>query len=359
MADRIRWGVLGTGYIAGQFTIDAGLSQTGRVVAVASRNPDRAAEFAGRHGVATAHGSYEDLVADPGVDAVYIATPNALHRDHALLALGAGKAVLCEKPFALTAAQAREIREASHAAGVFCMEAMWTRFLPAMQTVKQRIEAGRIGRPILLRAELGFPIARQPGDRFSDPALGAGVLYDLGIYGVSMAHWLLGDVSDAAARTRRDANGVDSDITAQCRHGQGPDAPLSTIIASHSALLSNTLEVVGEAGRLTVEAPFVQAMQSRLRGFSPGAMGSPAPDGKVKDLLKRTGLWPHMRPAMLRWLGRDGTPSTAGFRGNGYQFEIDEVGRCLASGLIESPQMTLDQSVAVMEAMDRIAAADA
>ncbi|MEM7507245.1 MAG: Gfo/Idh/MocA family oxidoreductase [Pseudomonadota bacterium] len=359
MAETIRWGVLGTGYIAGQFTIDAGLSQTGRVVAVASRNPDRAAAFAGRHGVATAHGSYEALVADPGVDAVYIATPNALHRDHALLAIGAGKAVLCEKPFALTATEAREIREASRAAGVFCMEAMWTRFLPAMQALKNQVDSGAIGRPILLRAELGFPIARQPGDRFSDPALGAGVLHDLGIYGVSMAHWLLGEIGDVTAQARRDGHGVDSEITAQCRHGARPDAPLSTVIASHSAQLSNTLEVVGESGRITVEAPFVQAMQTRLRSFYPGAMGTPTPDGKAKDLLKRTGLWPHLRPVMLRWLGRDGALATAGFRGNGYQFEIDEVGRCLVAGLTESPQMTLDQSVAVMAALDRIATASA
>lgn len=359
MTKPVNWGILGTGTIAAKLAGDMTHAGHARLTGTASRDPARAEAFAARHG-GRGHASYETLVADPDIDAVYIATPNALHRDHALLAIGAGKPVLCEKPFALDAAQAREITQAARAAGVFCMEAMWTRFLPLMARIRAQTAEGGLGEITLLRASMGFPADPDPASRFNDPALGGGALLDLGVYGVSLAHMLFGAPEQVTAGAVPGPTGIDRQIALQL----GYPGRTAVLVASHMAELSNRLEIAGTKGRIEVEAPFLQATRARVMPFTPPApgqggapQGAGSGEGRVKTLLKRSGLWPVARAVARRLTGRDGQVLNFSFPGNGYQFQLDEVARCLDAGRTESPVMGLDDSVAVMETLDQARAA--
>lgn len=370
MSRPVRWGILGSGAIAAKFAADLRHvrpdgAPAPRLQAVASRDGAKAAAFAARHGAARSCASYEALVADDEVDIVYVATPNAAHRAHALMAIAAGKAVLCEKPFALDAAEAREIAVAARAAGVFCMEAMWTRFLPVVAETLRIVAEGGVGEPTLLRAAMGFRAPDDPRSRFNDPALGGGALLDLGVYGVSMAHALFGAPDAVAAHLAWGAAGADRQAAALLEF---PGGAAASITASHAGELVNTLEIFGTEGRIVVEAPFLQATRARLtktqplREMAPGAPGAPggsdgAARAALKETLRRTGLWPLARGAARRLLGRDGRLIERRFPGEGYQFEIEEAGRRLAAGEPESPLMSLDETVAVMTTLDRIRAA--
>ncbi|MEO0359480.1 MAG: Gfo/Idh/MocA family oxidoreductase [Pseudomonadota bacterium] len=350
----VRWGVFGAGAMAAKFAGDVGSAAGASLAAVASRDPAKAAALAQAHGGRGA-ASYEALARDEDVDAIYVATPNALHLDHALMAIRAGKPVLVEKPFALDAAEARRIADAAREAGVFCMEAMWARFLPAVAAAKRAVEAGRIGAPTYLRAEIGFPAPTDPKSRFNDPALGGGALLDLGVYGVSMARWMLGPVEDAAATLTQGATGADRIASVQLRHG----GAAASILASHAGELGNSLEVVGTEGRVVVEPPFPQSMRARIFAFPPppeSAPGPQGPEGRAKRALKKAGLYPTVRRLGRRLTGRDGEAIKGDFVGEGYQFQMEEVGRRLAAGETESPVMPLDETIEVMETLDRLRA---
>ena len=188
----IRWGILATGGIARAFTDDLALQPDSEVVAVGSRSQASADAFGDEFGVPHRHASYQALVSDPDVDAVYVATPHPGHHDAALLAINAGKAVLVEKPFAMDAAQAREMIDAARERGTFLMEAMWTRFLPHIARVREILAAGTLGDVVYLTAEHGQWFAPDPQFRLFAPELGGGALLDLGIYPVSFAHLVLG-----------------------------------------------------------------------------------------------------------------------------------------------------------------------
>lgn len=181
----LRWGVIGPGVIANDFTATLHANSDQRVVAVGSRSPERAAAFAARHGIAHAHASYEALVADPTVDIVAVASPHPQHLEHALLAIAAGKHVLVEKPMTTSAADTRTLAEAARAAGVFAMEAMWTRYLPGTTVIARLLADGALGDVRLASVDVGWPHEPDPGDRMFDPAAGGGALLDAGVYG----HW--------------------------------------------------------------------------------------------------------------------------------------------------------------------------
>ena len=192
MTEPLRWGVIGTGLIAGVFAGDLELTDSGRVVAVGSRQIESAERFAQRFDVPNRHASYRALVEDPHVEAVYVATPHPMHRDDALLALRAGKPVLVEKPFTMNASEAREVVAAAREAGLFLMEAMWTRFLPHIEQVRRLLATGVLGEIVSLSADHGQWFERDPQTRFFSPALGGGALLDLGVYVVSFASMVLG-----------------------------------------------------------------------------------------------------------------------------------------------------------------------
>ena len=246
----IRWGILGTGFIAHTQTADLiGCGFT--VAAVGSRSQGPADAFAAEFGIPVAHGSYEALVADPGVDAIYISTPHPFHAENALLALRAGKHVLIEKPFTLTAGQAVEVVDAAEAAGLVVMEAMWTRFLPHMLRIREIIASGTLGDVRTLIADHNQDLPKDPLHRLNNPALGGGALLDLGIYPVSFAFDIFGAPTVVKALAAKTATGVDRQTAILLGFDDGRQAVL------HSALDTkgpNTASILGTEGRIEVDS---------------------------------------------------------------------------------------------------------
>ena len=209
-APSLRWGILAPGGIARSFATALRAGSGQQLQAVASRSLARAQDFADDFGIDTAYGAYEDLVADPDVDVVYVASPHSEHRAQALLATAAGKPVLVEKAFARNATEARDIIESASAAGVFAMEAMWTRFLPHIDVVRRCLEDGVLGEVHTVHADHGQQLYPDGPPRLSEPALAGGALLDLGIYPMSFAHFVLGDFVDVTATGTRTDSGVDA-----------------------------------------------------------------------------------------------------------------------------------------------------
>ncbi|WP_150307121.1 Gfo/Idh/MocA family protein [Planctomonas psychrotolerans] len=249
----LRWGVLAPGGIARDWVASVAASTGQRVTAVGSRSADRARAFAADFGVERAHGTYEDLVADDDVDIVYIAAPHSEHTRLALLAIAAGKHVLVEKPLATSAAEATEIATAARGAGVFAMEAMWTRFLPQTDIVRQLIENGDLGRLGLVTADFGSVATADPAHRINDPALGGGALLDLGVYPVSFAHFALGRPERVTARGSLTPTGVDAQSALVLDAADGAQALLSTSLRARTP---SAAAVYGDAGSVAVHPSF-------------------------------------------------------------------------------------------------------
>lgn len=316
----MRWGILGTGGIAHAFAAALASRTRQRVVAVGSRTQERATEFAAEVG-ARGYGSYAALVADPEVDVVYVATPHSAHHDDALLALAAGKPVLVEKAFTRNAQEARAVASAAYAAGLFCAEAMWTRFLPGTDILRQLLEDGALGRVTTVFADHGQPLWPDGPQRLADPALAGGALLDLGIYPVSFASFALGGLVDVTATGWLTPEGVDAEESLVVRGGNGGLGLLHATMAARTPTLAS---VIGTDGRVDLGDPL-------------------APRGR----------W--YAPALLRFTPRDGgatvswSPDTID---HGLAFEAAEVARCLADGLTETPLMPLAETVSVMEVLD-------
>lgn len=312
----LRWGILAPGGIARSFA-QALQAETGqRIVACGSRDLGRASEFASQFGGFTAHGSYEELVADPNVDVVYVASPHSAHRDHALLALRAGKPVLVEKAFARNAAEASEVIDEARSRGLFCMEAMWSRFLPRYDVVRRAVAEGLLGRLDDVVADHGQLLYPDGPQRLADPALAGGALLDLGVYPISLAAMLLpGDLKvDAAGVLTPD--GVDRSETVVL---SGEDA-VATCVATMSSQTTNAAVIAGDSARLELPGWFYQPGPVRLIG----------PDDMVLDTYD--------------------PPSTR----HGLHFEAVEAARRISAGDIESPLMTWDETLRIMRIMDEV-----
>jgi predicted dehydrogenase len=315
----IRWGILGTGNIAHKFAEGLAVLPDAVLVAVGSRTPETAEAFARRYGVPNVHASYESLAQDPQVDVVYISTPHPLHMDNTLLCLEAGKAVLCEKPFALNAAQAQRMIETARAKGLFLMEAMWTRYHPAARQAYDWIQAGKIGHLHTLHADFGFNAPFNPQGRLFNPELGGGALLDVGIYPISLASWLFGQQPDfIASQAVLGSTGVDERAGVVFRYAGGGLAVLSMALRADTTC---TALMVGEAGSLQLERPFWASETLVYRDATGREERLPFP-----------------------------------FEREGYHYEAAEVGRCLRAGLLESPTMPLDESLALMHTLDALRA---
>ena len=310
----VRWGVLATGRIAA--TVSRDLDHVPGAVrhAVASRNPARSAAFAREHGFAVAHGSYAELVADPDVDVVYVATPHPQHLAAAELALRAGKPVLVEKPVTATLAGAERLVALARETGTFCMEAMWTRFLPNGAHLTELVRDGAIGEVRAVHADLGFRAPDDPTSRYLDPALGGGALLDVGVYPVALAQQLLGAPESVHVTGSLTATGVDGDVALLLRGPTGASALLSASITSAAA---SAAWVEGTDGRIEVPRSFER--MPALHVFHPGA------EDEVVDL---------------------------GRLGSGYAHMLAHVQSCLAEGRQESPVMPLDDTLDVMRVVD-------
>lgn len=254
------WGILGPGGIAKAFATDLKLLDGHTVGAVGSRTLSNAQEFAATFG-GTAYGSYEELVSDPTIDAIYVATPHPAHKDNVILALNAGKPVLCEKPFAVNAKEAQEMVAAAQKNNVALMEAMWARFLPHYAQVRDIIASGVLGRIITVQADHGQRLADQNIPRLVEPSLAGGALLDLGIYPVSFAHMILGNPQKITASSVLTDKGVDAQTSMIFDYADGAQAILNTTMVEQTPCRA---VVAGLNGWLEIDRTFYNPTSMRV-----------------------------------------------------------------------------------------------
>jgi predicted dehydrogenase len=250
VAQSIGWGILGTGWIATEFATDL-VANGITIAAVGSRAQDTADAFAAEYGIPNAHASYEDLVADPTVDAIYVSTPHPFHAENAILALNAGKHVLMEKPFTLNAPEAREVVELAESKGLIVLEAMWTRWLPHMVRLREIIASRVLGDVRTVIADHNQKLPSDPKHRINNPDLGGGALLDLGIYPVSFAWDVFGAPASINAISSPTVTGVDRQTAIILGYHGGEQAVLHTAL---DTLGPNTAAVIGTEGRIEIDA---------------------------------------------------------------------------------------------------------
>jgi len=326
-APPIKWGILGPGNIAASFTDGVRTRTRSQITAVGSRTMERAQQFADKHAPgAKVYGSYEELVADNDVDVIYVATPHSFHLEHALLAINAGKNVLVEKPIGWTRAEATTIFDAAERANVFCMEAMWTRFLPHVAALRAAIARGEIGtvRTMLMDFDAMFPY--DPAHRIFAPELAGGALLDLGIYPIAFAHDLMGMPDEFIARGSLAATGVDDHVamimrwfrdSAEIAATTGDDGEVHALLHTSSrAAGPHAATIIGTDGRIVIPTGF----------FTPTNFTLQRNDGTSWDFLSPTG--------------------------EGKAYEAAEVARLIASGAKTSPRHSPHETLEVMELLD-------
>ncbi|HEY5821487.1 MAG TPA: Gfo/Idh/MocA family oxidoreductase [Propionibacteriaceae bacterium] len=314
-ADReIRWGIVGPGRIAALVMGDFPHVPQARAVAVASRSIGRAQAFADEHGVERAYGSYAEILADPEVDVLYIATPHPQHHLIALAAIEAGKAVLVEKTFTATVAGAEEVIDAARRRQVFAMEAMWTRFQPAVVEARRLIADGAIGEVRQVQADLGVDRPYDPTDRLFDPAQGGGAMLDLGVYVVSLAQYFLGTPDQVHVSGSLAPTGVDAEAGLLLAYDDGRAASL---------LIS-------------------------LRNPTPGAARIHGTGGWI-DIPPR---FHHPKKIILKRTGHDAQTIERPPSGTGYSHELIEVTESLLAGRTESVEMPLADTLAVQRILN-------
>lgn len=254
------WGILGPGGIAKAFAEDLKKLEGHSIAAVGSRTLSNAQSFANTFG-GTAYGSYEELVADPHVDAIYVATPHPAHKENVILALNAGKPVLCEKPFSVNASEAQQMVDAAHKNGVALMEAMWARFLPHYAQVREIIQSGVLGKIHTIQADHGQRLADQNIPRLVEPALAGGALLDLGIYPVSFAHMILGNPSKITSSAVLTDKGVDAQTSMIFDYASGAQAVLNTTMIEQTPCRA---VVAGLNGWLEIDRTFYNPASMRV-----------------------------------------------------------------------------------------------
>jgi predicted dehydrogenase len=320
----LRWGVLAPGGIAHRFVSALHQHTPQRAVAVGSRSPERATRFAHEHGIVRAHGSTEALVADPEVDVVYIASPHQAHAPQALQAIAAGKHVLVEKPFATDRAEAQAVVDAARAAGVLAMEAMWTRYLPQHDVVRQLLADGAVGEIDLVTSDFGFQLPFDPDSRMYDPARAGGALLDAGIYPLSFISSVLGAPADVVARGALAPTGVEYKASVLLTYAG--TAAHGIAVTSTQAAYPVLASVSGSEGRIDVHSPFLAASGVTLtRG------------GWGKD------------PQPLTWVD-----TTHPGVYDAMHHEADALASYVGMGLLESPVHPLDEVVAVISTIDEV-----
>jgi predicted dehydrogenase len=318
MTKKIHWGILGCGKIARKFANDLKLVEDAELVAVASLDAGRAQEFAQTFQAKRIHTQYEALAADPEVDVIYVATPHGFHHRHTLICLNGGKAVLCEKAFALNARDAAEMIAVARERRVFLMEAFWTKFLPQYQKVRELVDAGTIGDIKWIQADFGFNAGMPVPPRLIEPELGGGSLLDIGIYPLFLAQSLLGKPSHIQASMTPYTTGVDEQCVMSLQFITGAVATLSSTLACDTPVEA---VIAGTKGRIHMKNRFHNAT-----GQLEVAIGKE--QAQLVEVHRETGY--------------------------GYQFEARHVGECLRRGLIESPVMSHADTLAQMETLDAI-----
>lgn len=308
------WAILGCGKIASKFSEDLRFAKGAKPYAVASRSIAKATSFKEKHGFEKAYGSYEELVSDPQVDIVYIATPHTLHKDHSLLAIKAGKNVLCEKAFAINAIEVKEMIKAAQENKVFLMEAFWTRFKPKFRKALELVQNKAYGDLKFLRSDFLFNGPYDPNNRLYNIDLGGGSLLDIGIYPVFMALSFLGKPEKILASAQYSPTGTEESISIIFNY---KDGALASLNSSFEAWSKNDTELCFEQAALRFsresdEDIFIEQKQ----------------DSSTLEVMN--------------------------FPGHGYHLEAQHVMNCIDQGLLESPELPLSFSLDLIEVLDQI-----
>jgi predicted dehydrogenase len=313
--ENFNWGILGPGGIARAFAKDLNFSQGHTIAAVGSRSLENAQKFAETFG-GTAYGSYEELVADPTVDAIYVATPHPAHHENVILALNAGKPVLCEKPFAVNAKEAQAMVAAAARSSVALMEAMWARFLPHYAKVREIVDSGVLGPILSIHADHGQRLADQGITRLIEPDLAGGALLDLGIYPVSFAHMILGNPTQITSSAVMTDKGVDAQTSMVFTYDNGAQAVLTTTMIEQTPCRA---VVAGLNGWLEIDRTF----------YNPAAMRVVLNDGTVTEY-----------------------PNT--YTGHGLREQAETFKQLVRSGKLESDILTWADTVDIMKSLDTV-----
>ena len=314
MTKKYNWGVIGPGRIAHKFAEDLDLLPQAHLHAVASRSEERAREFALQYGATHYYGSYDEIAHCPDLDVVYIATPHTGHCEATLMCLEAGIPVLCEKPFAMNSREVGRMASLAREKGVFLMEAIWTRFLPTIEKTLELIEAGEIGRVKSVKADFGFKAKFDPAGRLHNPELGGGALLDIGIYPVFLALLILGKPDQSRALAHLGVTGVDEEVGILFHYHSGQMAHL------HASVQTNTKTeafIYGDEGVIQIET----------RWHGPSSLS----------------LWR---------FGERPRNFSFDYRGHGYEYEAEEVMRCLEMGKTESDRLPLSFSEDLIALLD-------
>ncbi|WP_419925158.1 Gfo/Idh/MocA family protein [Candidatus Poriferisocius sp.] len=316
-ADEIRFGMVGHGHISGQFLAAMEVVEGAHVGAVAGRNAERAKAFAQAQGIATGYGSVGEMLQAEQLDAVYVCTPHPSHEEAAAACIDAGVAVLVEKPIAPNLAGATRIVEAARYAGVFAMEAMWTRFLPIYGVVRRWVDEGRVGDVRLVTASFGFAAPVMPEHRLFDPEQAGGSLLDVGVYPLTIAHWLYGSHPvEYGAFALVGETSVDEIVSIAAAY---PGGGLAQLGCATVATLESSAVIAGTEGSIEVPV-FWAADRAILRA------------GEHEEIE----TMPH--------------------RANGFEYEIEEVVGCVRAGRTESESMPLSLSLEMAGLCDEIRA---
>jgi len=310
------WGILGTGYIAHKMAEALPFVSNAKLYAVGSRNIDTAKKFASQYDVVKSYGSYEELVKDPDIDIVYVATPHNLHYENTIMALNHSKHVLCEKPFAVNGHEVREMIARAREKNLFLMEALWSRFLPNVIKTKEIIDSGQIGKVKLLKADFGLNRPFDPDNRLFNKELIGGSLLDLGIYPLFLSLFLLGKPERLQAMAGMGATDVDYNCSFTLGY---KDDTLAVLHSSVVAQTDVTATVYGDKGTIVFDNWWF----------------TPVPVHLVNSKGEKEKI-------------------PLDFKGNGYNYEADEVILCLQKNKIQSDLMSWDHSLLLIDTLDAI-----
>jgi len=316
MSTEFRWGILASGGIAQAFARDLSYFNHHIVAAVGSRSQESADSFAAEFPGCTAYSSYEALVADPTLDAIYVASPHPYHVSNTVLALNAGKPVLCEKPFTINATEARQMKAAADANGVALMEAMWARFLPHMHKVREILASGILGDIWAVEADHGQRLSDYANPRHWEPSLGGGALLDLGIYPISFAHMVLGVPDKITSSATFTDKGVDASSTVIFDYKSGAQAILTSNMMVSTPCRAT---ICGTLGKIEIDRTF----------YNPTSMRVIMHDGTTTEYPKE-------------------------YKGHGLRDQALEFERVVRSGAKSSTILTPDESILIMESLDEV-----
>jgi predicted dehydrogenase len=316
MKKNYRWGIMGAGKIADKFCTALMVTEGAEVYAVASRDMDKAKDYAVRYNAVATYNNYEDLVNDQNVDIIYIATPHSFHYEQTLLCLQHNKPVLCEKPMSLSTKQTTEMIAAAAEKKLFLMEGMWTACMPFMEKILSLIKEDAIGQPQYIHADFGFTAPFDPAGRLFKKALGGGSVLDVGIYPIFLATIIFGKPSLIQSVSKLTTTGVDEYANMVLQYPGGQTAHLLSSISFNTALEA---EIIGTKGRIKIDNPCFKATDFTLI---------------LNDGTSEHFSMPH--------------------QSNGFEHQIKEVMHCLDNGLLQSSKVPHQLTITVSKIMEEV-----